>query len=213
MLQFINEEDFLKVDTFTQNADSTVTWIYSVEKTEHSGDIYEGFIRKASKNVGTRTIVLGEDEEGNEVTQEEPIIESEEINVWDKLWELHNNPEVDVEVIPYDITPCIEEAKQRIDQLRDEHIASGVEFEGDLYQTKPTNVTDMMEAAVANRDTQWLTADNTVVAMPVTKLNELIQVVANKKELYIYKARQHKDNVLNLTTKEDIDDYMSNLTW
>ncbi len=250
MLKFIEESDFLKVDSFKENQTGFVSWVWDEGEglPTHSGVIHENYIvsyqyQDGTENVqvgvekvqvGVETIIVGtepvlNEETGETVIQditqdfpiyvEEPIFEEQprmvdaEVNVWEKLWELHHDPDSPITVESFDVSYYVEQAKQQINSIRDAHITSGVEFEGHTYQTKSTNVTDMLEAAVANRDTQWLTADNTVVNMPVTKLNELIQVVANKKELYIYKARQHKDNVLNLTTKEDIDDYMSNLTW
>jgi len=47
MLQFINEDDFLKVDTFTENQDGSVSWVWNEGdgKPIHSGFIREGFIR------------------------------------------------------------------------------------------------------------------------------------------------------------------------
>ncbi|UYE90207.1 tail fiber chaperone [Alteromonas phage vB_AemP_PT15-A5] len=239
MLEFINENDFLLVDTYKENEDGSVSWVYKEGEglPTHSGVIREGFIRTTQVQtgveqvktgteevqIGEEEVVIGEDAEGNDVTETQPVYETKDtfeeqpvfkdktIDVWAKLQELVSAGTVTVE--PLDITPLIENAKQVIDAQRDAKIASGIEFEGDTYQTAPVNLTDMLEAVVADRDTQWLTEDNTVVDMPVDKLKRLISAVADLKELYIYKARQHKNNVLQLTTKEDIEQYLANLTW
>lgn len=226
MLKFIDENDFLLVDTFKENADGSVSWEYDEGEglPTHSGVIYEGFVRDIQLQTGTEEIqvgeeerVIGQDEESNDVTElmpiyeEQPVYETSQLDIWSKFQELVSAGTISVE--PLEITPLIENAKQVIDTQRDAQIAGGIEFEGDTYQTAPVNLTDMLEAVVAARDTQWLTEDNTVVDMPVDKLKRLVSAVADLKELYIYKARQHKDNVLQLTSKEDIEQYLANLTW
>lgn len=239
MLKFIDENDFLLVNIFKENEDGSVSWVYEEGENlpTHTGLIREGFTREnqvqtgvkqvksgtEQVQIGEEEVVIGQDDEGNDITEtqpvyetkdvysEEPVFETQVIDVWQKLKELENNNTILIE--PVDLSSILERAKQIIDAARDDKIAGGVEFEGDRYQTKPVNITDMLEAVVADRNTQWLTEDNTVVAMPVTKLKGLVNAVADLKELYIYKARQHKDNVLQLTTKEDIDEYMSNLSW
>lgn len=45
MLTFLNESDFLKVDTFKENRDSRVIWSWQDGEVTHSGDIYSGFMR------------------------------------------------------------------------------------------------------------------------------------------------------------------------
>ena len=213
MLQFIDENDFLKVDTFKENEDGTVAWVWNEGEglPTHSGIIREGFKRYTQEQQGTEDVVVGQDDEGNDITEEQPVIVAVEIDVWGKFQELLSKEIITLE--PLNIVPLQEAAKVAINTERDAMIASGVEFEGDVYQTNPTSVMDMLEAVVANRDTQWLTEDNTVVDMPVNKLKRLVSAVADLKELYIYKARQHKNNVLQLTSKEDIEQYLANLTW
>lgn len=227
MLKFINESDFLKEGIiFKENENGSVSWVWDEGEglPTHSGVIYEGFVRDIQLQTGTEEIqvgekerVIGQDEEGNDLTElmpiyeEQPVYETSQLDIWSKFQELVSAGTISVE--PLDITPLIENAKQVIDAQRDAKIAGGIEFEGDTYQTAPVNLTDMLEAIVADRDTQWLTKDNTVVDMPVDKLKRLVSAVADLKELYIYKARQHKDNVLNLTSKEDIEQYLANLTW
>ena len=50
MLEFINEDDFLKVDTFKENEDATVSWVWNEGEglPTHSGIIRQGFTRLGS---------------------------------------------------------------------------------------------------------------------------------------------------------------------
>lgn len=45
MLKFIEESDFLKVDTFKENEDGSITWQWVDGETVHSGCIFDGFTR------------------------------------------------------------------------------------------------------------------------------------------------------------------------
>ncbi len=48
MLKFIEESDFLKVDTFKESEHGDINWEYTINRTTHSGSIYEGLTRKDS---------------------------------------------------------------------------------------------------------------------------------------------------------------------
>lgn len=187
MLKFIDESDFLKVDTFKENEDGSVAWRWQDDDTTHSGVIFEGF---------TRT-----DENRNAV------------DVWAKLWELHNNNSSPVNVLPVDIGLLRNSAKQTINAQRDALISGGVEHNGHTFQTDATSVTDMMGAILSGDDTQWLTADNQTVVMSAADMQALGNAVATHKKSFVYKARVHKDNIGSLTTKADIDAYMGSLSW
>ena len=53
MLKFIDENDFLEVDTFKENEDGSVSWIWDEGENlpTHSGVIFEGFTRTDSEGV------------------------------------------------------------------------------------------------------------------------------------------------------------------
>lgn len=187
MLKFIDSTDFLKVDTFKQNEDGSVAWQWQEGDTTHSGVIFDGF---------TRT-----DEDGST------------IDVWAKLWELHNNASSSVNVLPVDIGLLRNNAKQTVNAQRDALISGGVEHNGHTYQTNPTSVTDMMGAILSGEDTQWLTADNEIVVMTAADMQALGGAVAAHKKAYVYKARVHKDAIDALTSKAEIDTYMEQLSW
>lgn len=124
-LKFIDESDFEKAEFFQLDSEGSIrtkhgSWL---------GIIWPGMVRTTStqegdsqvstgfKNVKTDDIPIL-DEEGNPVLDEEgnpvlePVFESQEqfetvpnmvdveINVWDKLWELHNDPDSPVTVLP-----------------------------------------------------------------------------------------------------------------
>lgn len=193
MLKFIDENDFLLVDTYKENEDGSVTWVYDEGEglPTHSGVIREGFKR------GTQ------DSEGND----------REIDVWERLWEHHNNPHHDVTILPTDIQLLRDNAKQVVNSQRDSLINGGVSFNGHTFQTDATSIMDMMGAIMAGIDTTWLTADNQQVPMTNADMIALGGAVAAHKESLVFKARVHKDNIESLDTKADIDDYIASLSW
>lgn len=215
MLKFINENDFLKVDTFKENEDGSVSWVYDEGEglPTHSGILYEGFKRFTQEQQGTEEVVVGVDEEGNDITEEQPTYVDVEIDVWGKLWELHNDDSIEITVIPVDLTLVKESAKQLVNSQRDSFISGGVVHNGHTFQTDATSVMDIMGAVMAGEDTQWLTTDNETVTMSASDMQALGGAVASHKKTLVYKARLHKDNIESLTTKADIDDYMINLSW
>lgn len=258
MLQFINEDDFLKVDTFKENEDGSVSWIWDEGEglPTHSGVIREGFTRTTQVQdgtesvqvgteqvqIGTETVVVGQDpvldENGEpviaedtgepltqDITEEQPIYEEQpvmedqpkfvtvEINVWDKLWELHSDSSSPVTVESVDLSLIKDNAKQLVNRQRDSLISGGVVHNGHTFQTDSTSIMDIMGAIMSGIDTTWLTADNQQVAMTNADMQALGQAVAHHKETLVFKARVHKDNIESLSTKADIDDYVANLRW
>lgn len=129
MLKFIDENDFVLVDTFQLCSDNSVEWSYISDSGSHTGVIYEGLVCTTSIQDGTTEVSTGFknakvgetpvlDEEGNPVLDDngdpvtEPVYESQEqfetvpnmvdveINVWDKLQELHADPDSPVTILP-----------------------------------------------------------------------------------------------------------------
>lgn len=258
MLKFIEESDFLKVDTFKENEDGSVSWVWDEGEglPTHSGVIREGFKRftqvqngveevqigTEQVQVGVEDIVVGQepvlDENGDpviaddtgeplmqDITEEQPIYEEQpvfeeqpkmvdvEIDVWAKLWELHNDSESPVTVESVDLDLIKDNAKQQVNSQRDALISGGVLHNGNTFQTDSTSIMDIMGAIMSGIDTTWLTADNQQVDMTNADMVALGQAVAHHKETLVFKARVHKDNIESLLTKADIEDYMINLTW
>jgi hypothetical protein len=232
MLKFIEQNDFLLVDTFKENEDGSVSWTYDEGEglPTHSGIICEGFKRFTQEQDGVEEVVTGQepvlDEDGNQeryddtgelvfkdILKEQPKMVDVEIDVWAKLWELHNNENSPVTVLEVDITPIKESAKQRVNSQRDSLISGGVEYNGYTFQTDSQSIMDMMGVIMAGIDTTWLTADNQQVPMTNTDMQALGASVAAHKESLVFKARVHKDNIESLLTKADIDDYLANISW
>lgn len=233
MLKFIDKNDFLLVDEYKTNIDGSIAWTYDegIDAPTHSGVIREGFIRTKEVQTGTETVVVGQtdpvyeyDEETGEgvlvtpaqdITEEQPVFEEITVNVWDKLKELEADGAITIE--PVDLSVIKEQAKQTINQLREQYISGGVTYEvsGTTYtfQTGPQSIVDLMGAVIAGSDVTWLTSDNTSVPMTNTQLIGLGQAVATHKESYVYQARTHKDNIEACTTKAEIDTYMTSLSW
>ena len=51
MLKFIDDNDFLLVDKYKQNNDSSVSWVFIEKDITHSGEIYEGMTRDTGEEV------------------------------------------------------------------------------------------------------------------------------------------------------------------
>lgn len=232
MLKFIEESDFLKVDTFKENEDGSVSWVWDEGEGSptHSGVIREGFKRFTQVQDGVEEVVVRQepvlDEEGNptyyddtgeqifqDITEEQPKMVDVEIDVWEKLWELYNDSESPVSIESVDLDLIKTNAKQQINSQRDALISGGVLHNGSTFQTDATSIMDIMGAIMSGIDTTWLTADNQQVPMTNTDMIALGQAVAHHKESLVFKAREHKDNIESLLTKVDIEDYMTNLTW
>jgi hypothetical protein len=222
MLKFINENDFLLVDKYVQVSPTQVSWQYTHGDSLSTGIISEGFIRTNVVQNGTQQVMTGTtpaeyDEYGVEITPAQPIYSEEplyvtvEIDVWKKLNDLANSNTIIIE--PISILPIKENAKETINSIRDTAIASGVEYNGDIYQTDAESISDIMGAIIAGVSTQWLTQTNKVVNMTVADMQELGQAVAAHKAHYIYKAREHKDAIELLNTAESIELYLANMSW
>lgn len=81
MLKFIEESDFLKVDTFKENEDGSVSWIWDEGEgfPTHSGVIFEGFTRTTQVQDGTESVQVGTEQVqvGTEtvVVGQEPVLD------------------------------------------------------------------------------------------------------------------------------------------
>lgn len=232
MLTFTEESDFFKVDIFQENEDGSVSWVWDEGEnlTTHSGIIFEGLVRTIKVQDGVEDVVVGQepvtDDQGNptyyddtgtpilrDITVSQPKMVDVEVDVWAKLWELHNDNSSTVTVQPVGVASLKEKAKQLVNSQRDSLIHGGVSHNGYTFQTDVTSITDLMGAIVAGIDTKWLTADNIQVDMTASDLQALGQAVARHKEVLVYKAREHKNNIESLSTKVEIDDYVANLSW
>lgn len=215
MLKFIDEADFLLVDTFKENEDGSVSsvWDEGAGNPTHSGIIFDGFTRTKQVQNGTIQVQTGSDENGSPLFETQPVFEDETIDVWSTLWSLHHDERSPVTVLSVDINLLIENAQQQVNAERDALIAGGVEHNGHTFQTDTTSVADIMGAILSGEDTQWLTADNQTVVMSATDMQALGGAVAAHKKSFVYQARVHKDNIESLTTKADIDAYLANLSW
>ena len=130
MLKFIDENDFALVDTYSENTDGSVSWIYDEGEglPTHSGIIREGFTRTTQVQTGTTSAVVGQDENGEDITEEQPIFEDVTIGVWTKLQELASNGTITIQPVPQSELDAIaaEQAKQAQDALK----RTGTEING-----------------------------------------------------------------------------------
>lgn len=231
MLKFINESDFLLVDEYKQNQDGTVSWTYNegTDLPTHCGIIRKDLKRISRVQDGTELVIVGQrkvlDSEGNptyddmggeiteDIMEESPKIIDVELNIWAKLWELHDDENSPINVLPVDIQEVRKKAKEVINTQRDTLINSGVNFNGNVFQTDTISMMNIMGAIVAEIDTTWITADNQYVYMSISDMKTLGQSIADHKKRIALKARDHKDNIDLLNTEPDIDNYIATLSW
>lgn len=103
--------------------------------------------------------------------------------------------------------------KAQINSKRDLLHHSGIEYNGNMFQTDPQSILDIMGACITNEDTVWLTMDNTQVNLTVAELNALGSAIAQRKKVLVYLARQYKDAIDSKTSKEEIDTFIQSITW
>lgn len=83
-LTFIDDGDFEKAESFIQKKNGAVEWRFE----NNVGEIREDFIREWSEQVGTETVVIGQDAEGEDIKEEQPVFERRTKDVWERLEEL-----------------------------------------------------------------------------------------------------------------------------
>lgn len=112
--------------------------------------------------------------------------------------------------------------KQWLNAERDRLIHGGINFEGNEYQTRPEDITNILGAVqvaqiAASQDipytTNWLTTDNQEVPMNVAQLAAFGVAVAQHKERLIYRCREHKSAILELDSRQAVDDYLAEIEW
>ena len=111
---------------------------------------------------------------------------------------------------------------QWLNAERDRLIHDGIEFNGNHYQTRPEDITNILGAVQVAQlaasqgqsyETKWLTSDNQEVLMSLNDLAAFGVAVAQHKEHLIYKCRAHKSALIDLETQQAVDDYLDNLSW
>lgn len=113
-----------------------------------------------------------------------------------------------------------------INKLRDSKIDSGFEFRGNVYQSRPSDRENIMGASIAAKmaidsgaqvgdyrwsnpdsDFMWITMDNQLIPMDAYDVIELYQTGAAFKTALTFKARQLKDEIMSLSTVEQVNAY------
>ena len=92
-LTFINDDDFTKAEFLRQGNDGHV--YYEHEGT--GGVIRKNFIRPYQHQTGTQTVIVGKDEDGKNITEEQPVFEPRTKNIWERLKELDTEGTISVE--------------------------------------------------------------------------------------------------------------------
>jgi len=101
MLKFIDENDFLLVENYKENEYGSVDWLYTSEDgKKHSGVIRQGFTRTKQVQTGTEIVITGQGENGDPVTEMQPVFETQTVDVWAKFCELRDNGTITVQPLP-----------------------------------------------------------------------------------------------------------------
>ena len=107
-----------------------------------------------------------------------------------------------------------ESAVQKINQIRDEQINSGVDYNGVIFQTRPEdreNIAGGVQlASIALSQgedfiTNWIAKDNTIQVLDAPNMIGLGMAVAALKESWIFGARERKNQIRAATTREEVD--------
>ena len=98
----------------------------------------------------------------------------------------------------------------KINSERDQAIRSGVEFNGNTYQSDDKSVSDLIAVAtlsIINNDiiVPWLTSENEVVDLDSSDIQILAGLFAAQKTAYVIEARSKKDKVIAATTIEQVE--------
>lgn len=184
MLKFIDENDFLLVDTFKENEDGSVSWVWDEGEglPTHSGVIREGFKRYTQEQQGTEEVVVGQDEDGNDVIEEQPKMVDVEIDVWAKLLEKESENVIFIQRLTAEDKDKLAQ-QQQISQFksqRQQQLDTSVVTTsgGNKYDADEQSISRMANAIIAAQDAgvedlSWSLADTGTGVMTTVTLGEL----------------------------------------
>ena len=183
-ITFTNENDFLKVDIFKENEDGSVSWVWNEGEglPTHSGVIREGFKRITQEQQGTEDVVVGQDEEGNDITEEQPKMVEVEIDVWTKLLEKETSGEIFIQRLTAEDKDELAQ-QQQISQFksqRQQQLENAVvtTSNGNKYDADEQSISRMANAILAAQrkdltNIQWSLADTPTGVMTDVTLADL----------------------------------------
>lgn len=185
MLKFINESDFLKENIiFKENEDGSVSWVWDEGEglPTHSGVIREGFKRITQEQQGTEDVVVGQDEEGNDITEEQPKMVDVEIDVWAKLLEKESENVIFIQRLTAEDKDKLAQ-QQQISQFksqRQQQLDTSVVTTsgGNKYDADEKSISRMANAILAAQrrginDIKWSLADTPTGVMTDVTLADL----------------------------------------
>lgn len=183
-ITFTNENDFLKVDTFKENEDGSVSWVWNEGEglPTHSGIIREGFKRHTQVQQGVETIVVGQDEEGNDITEEQPKMAGVEIDVWAKLLEKETSGTIFIQRLTQEDKDSIAQQKQvaQFKASRQQQLDNAIvtTSSSNQYDADEQSISRMANAILAAQrkdltNIQWSLADTPTGVMTDVTLADL----------------------------------------
>lgn len=184
MLKFIDEADFLLVDTFKENEDGSVSWRYYEEATakKHSGDIFDGFTRTKTVGSGTEQVQVGTDADGNPVFETQPTFTTETIDVWQTMLNKEQSGEIFIQWRTQedkdaaDAEQQIQAFKASRQKLMDEAVVTT--SDGNQYDADETSISRMANAIIAAQEEdvtalEWSLADTGTGVMTSVTLADI----------------------------------------
>lgn len=184
MLKFINEEDFLKVGTFKENEDGSVSWVWNEGegKPTHSGIIQNAFTRTIEVQTGTKIVQVDTDEQGNAVFEDQPVFETQTIDVWQTLLAKEQSGEIFIQRLTQEDKDSIAQQEQ-VDQFkasRQQLLDSAVvtTSSSNKYDADEQSISRMANAILAAQrrgisDIKWSLADTPTGVMTDVTLADL----------------------------------------
>lgn len=157
-ITFINEDDFLKVDTYKENEDGSVSWVYDEGEglPTHSGVIRPGFTRKDA--------------------------EDNEIDVWQTMLNKAHSGEIFIQWLTQEDKDSIAQ-KELVDQFKASRqqqldIAVVTTSNGNKYDADEQSISRMTNAILAAQrkdltNIQWSLADTPTGVMTDVTLADL----------------------------------------
>ena len=107
----------------------------------------------------------------------------------------------------------IQFACQLINEVRDQKIAAGVLFDGNMYDSDATSVRRVTGAVIlagnalaagSSFEIQWVTKDNSVVNLDAPKVLALGKALADQETTLVFKANSLKGRIRQCTTIPDV---------
>ena len=177
-LTFIEDADFEKVEKFWQGFDGIIYWQYG----GNEGCIREDFTREVQVQTGTKKVQVDTDEQGNAVFEDQPVFETQTINVWQKLLDKEQSEEIYIQRLTQEDRDTLTQQAQvaQFKHSREQQLDSAVvtTSSSNQYDADEASISRMTNAILAAQEEgvtelQWSLADTGTGVMTTITLTDL----------------------------------------